>query len=102
MRTLLLLLAFLASGFAVADTDSKVARVGFLATDPPTDEPMRWFDAFREGLKEHGWEEGRNLVIESRRVNGKYDQLDKFASELVRAKVDVPESILVRADEIIR
>jgi putative ABC transport system substrate-binding protein len=50
---------------------------------------MRWFDAFREGLREHGWEEGRNVIIESKRASGQYDQLDKLASELVRAKVDV-------------
>ena len=89
MRTLLLLLAFLAAMPVVAQPGSKVARVAFLATDPPTAEPMRWFDAFREGLREHGWEEGRNVIIESKRASGQYDQLDKLASELVRAKVDV-------------
>jgi putative ABC transport system substrate-binding protein len=50
---------------------------------------MRWFDAFRQGLREHGWEEGRNLVIESKRTNGQYDQLAKLASELVSSNVDV-------------
>src|SRR4051812_13009273 len=89
MRTLLLLLALLAAMPVVAQPDSKVARVTFLSADPPTDEPVRWFDAFRQGLRERGWEEGRNLIIESRRTNGHYDQLDKLASELVRSKVDV-------------
>ena len=89
MRTLLLLLALFAAMPVVAQPVSKVARVAFLATDPPTTEPMRWFDAFRQGLREHGWEEGRNLVIESKRANGQYDQLAKLASELVRSKVDV-------------
>ena len=89
MRTLLLLLALLTSAVAAAQPASKVPRVAFLATDPPTAEPVRWFDAFRQGLRERGWEEGRNLVIESKRVNGRYDQLDEFASELVRSKVDV-------------
>jgi putative ABC transport system substrate-binding protein len=89
MRTLLLLLVLLTSGLAVAQPVSKIARVAFLATDPPTAEPMRWFDAFRQGLREHGWEEGRNVIIESKRANGQYSQLDQFASELVRSKVDV-------------
>src|SRR5690349_8756869 len=88
MRTVIVLLAVLAAMPVVAQP-AKVARVAFLATDPPTAEPMRWFDAFRQGMREHGWEEGRNLVIESKRVNGQYDQLEKFATELVRSKVDV-------------
>jgi putative tryptophan/tyrosine transport system substrate-binding protein len=89
MRTLLLLLVLLAATPVAAQPESKVARVVFLSADPPNDEPLRWFDAFRQGLREHGWEEGRNLIIESRRTNGHYDQLDKLASELVRSKVDV-------------
>ena len=89
MQALLVALALLAAAPAVADPGSKVARVAFLASDPPTAEPMRWFHAFQQGLREHGWEEGRNLVIESRRVDGRYDRLDEFAAELVRLKVDV-------------
>jgi len=89
MQALLLALALLAAAPAVAEPGSKVARVAFLATDPPTAEPMRWFDAFQQGLREHGWEEGRNLVIESRRAHNRYDQLAELAAELVRLKVDV-------------
>ena len=89
MQTVLLVLALLAAAPAVAEPGSKVARVAFLGTDPPTAEPMRWFDAFQQGLRERGWEEGRNLVIESRRAHGRYAQLDELAAELVRLKVDV-------------
>jgi ABC-type uncharacterized transport system substrate-binding protein len=89
MRAPLLLFALLAAITAVAQPGPKVARVAFLATDPPTAEPIRWFDAFRQGLRERGWEEGRNLIIESKRANGQYDQLGELATELVRSKVDV-------------
>jgi putative ABC transport system substrate-binding protein len=89
MRTVLLLLTLLIATTVLAQPDSKVALVGFLATDPPTAEPMRWFDAFRQGMRERGWEEGRNLIIESKRANGQYDRFGELATELVRAKVDV-------------
>ncbi len=89
MRALLLVLALLAAAPAVAAPGSQVARVAFLGTDPPTAAPMRWFDAFQQGLREHGWEEGRNLVRESSWAHGRFDQLDVLAAELVRLKVDV-------------
>jgi putative ABC transport system substrate-binding protein len=59
--------------------------VGFLSADPPS----AWFDAFRQGLRERGWEEGQNVIIETRRAPSRYDQLDDLATELVRLKVDV-------------
>jgi putative ABC transport system substrate-binding protein len=89
MRTLPLALAisFLIASSAVAE--STAARVAFLSADPPSAEAIGWFDAFTQGLRNHGWEEGRNLVIESRRTPGRFDALDGAAVELVRLKVDV-------------
>ena len=45
--------------------------------------------AFRQGLREHGYEEGRNIVLEPRFAEGKLERLPELASELVALKVDV-------------
>jgi putative ABC transport system substrate-binding protein len=89
MRPLLLALAigFLIASSAVAE--STTARVAFLSADAPSAEAIGWFDTLRQGLRNHGWDEGRNLVIESRRTPGQFDALDDAAVELVRLKVDV-------------
>jgi len=89
MRAIFLAVAvsFLIASSAAADSTN--ARVAFLSADAPTAETIGWFDAFTQELRRHGWEAGRNLVIESRRVPGPYDQLTVAATELVQLKVDV-------------
>jgi putative ABC transport system substrate-binding protein len=75
---------------AAAQQPKKVWRIGFLAAASRQFflESGR-FDAFQMGLRELGYVEGKNLVIEVRYADGKYDQLPGFASELVALKVDV-------------
>ena len=67
---------------------AKVHRIGFLATVSPSTISAR-VDAFRQGLREHGYAEGKNIVIEYRYAEDKLDRLPALAAELVRLKVDV-------------
>ena len=73
---------------AFAQQQGKVWRIGFLQSESVARLGDR-FDAFRAGLRELGYEEGKNIVIESRWADGNYDRLPELAAELVRLKVDV-------------
>jgi len=66
----------------------KVPRIGFLATVSPSTISDR-VEAFRQGLRELGYVEGKNIVIEWRYAEGKADRLPGLAAELVRLKVEV-------------
>ncbi len=73
---------------AEAQQAGKVYRVGWLRflSNPPTG-PTH--DAFRQGLRELGYVEGQNVVIEYRGAGRKHERYPKVAAELVRLKVDV-------------
>src|SRR5712664_2137563 len=66
-----------------AQQAGKVYRVGYLSSSATIIEP------FRHALRELGYIEGQNLVIEARLAGGKIDRLPGLATELVRARVDV-------------
>jgi len=67
----------------------KVYRLGYLSVGSGTSTYLRPVEAFRQGLRELGWVEGQNIVIEYRWAEGRVDRLPGFAEELVRLKVDV-------------
>src|SRR5947207_8977620 len=71
-----------------AQPPPKVPRIGFLAAVSPSAVSDR-VEAFRHGLRELGYVEGKNIVIEYRYAEGKHDRLPKLAAELVRLNVDV-------------
>jgi putative ABC transport system substrate-binding protein len=73
---------------AQAQQPEKVPRIGFLITSSPSVIAPR-IDAFRQGLRELGYVEGKNIVIERRHAEGKFDHLPALAAELVRLNVDV-------------
>ena len=66
----------------------KIPRIGFLGASSPSAISAR-IEAFRQGLRELGYVEGKNIVIEYRYAEGKLDRLPGLAAELVRFGVDV-------------
>jgi putative tryptophan/tyrosine transport system substrate-binding protein len=73
---------------AQAQQPTKVPRIGFLSSVSPSSISART-EAFRQGLRDLGYVEGKNIVIENRYAEGKLDRLRELAAELVRLKLDV-------------
>jgi putative ABC transport system substrate-binding protein len=67
---------------------AKVFRIGFLGLTSANSLPER-FEAFRAGLRDLGYREARDFLIEYRWANDKYDQLPALLDDLIRLKVDV-------------
>jgi ABC-type uncharacterized transport system substrate-binding protein len=72
---------------AEAQQAAKSARIGYLSPDLAVNPHLH--EAFRQGLRDLGYVEGRNLVIEFRSAEGKFERLPALAAELVALKVDV-------------
>jgi putative ABC transport system substrate-binding protein len=73
---------------AQAQQPDKIPRIGLLIGSSPSANAAR-IEAFRQGLRELGYVEGKNFVIEFRSAEGKFDRLPDLAAEIVRLKVDV-------------
>jgi putative ABC transport system substrate-binding protein len=69
------------------EAQNKVARIGYLAADLKADSHRA--EAFRAGLRDLGYIEGQNIIIEYRSAEGHLERLPALAAELVRLKVDV-------------
>ena len=79
--------ALLAAPLAVGAQPAKVARIGILSLDMAGN--PRGTDSFREGLRELGYVEGRNIQIEFRNAERRFERFPALAAELVALKVDV-------------
>jgi ABC-type uncharacterized transport system substrate-binding protein len=93
MRMKIICLALCAMLFALcfsaqAQQPSKIPRIGFLFALSPSVVSAR-VEAFRQGMRELGYVEGKNIVIEWRFAEEKPDRLPALAAELVRLKVDI-------------
>ena len=86
---LLGILVLLTAPYTVAAQQAgKVYRIGFLGNTPfPSHHPV--WEAFTSGMRERGWIEGQNFVLEHRYSEGRNERLPALAAELVRAKVDL-------------
>src|SRR6266542_143920 len=73
---------------ATAQQPTKIPQIGYLAGASPSSNPART-QAFRQGLRELGYVEGKNIVSEWRYAEEKLDRLPALAAELVRLKVDL-------------
>jgi putative ABC transport system substrate-binding protein len=83
------LLAMLILGslhLAEAQQPGKIPTIGFIRGGSPTDPEV---EAFRQGLRELGYVEGKNIIIDFRNTDGKTDRFSAVAAELVRLKVDI-------------
>jgi ABC-type uncharacterized transport system substrate-binding protein len=71
-----------------AQQPKKVPRIGFLTAASASSQALR-LEAFRQGLKDLGYFEGKNIAIEYRFAEGKFDRVANLAAELVHLKVDI-------------
>jgi ABC-type uncharacterized transport system substrate-binding protein len=73
---------------AQAQQPTKIARIGYLSPGDPVSRVYR-IEAFRQGLKELGYIEGKNIIIEYRFAEARSERLPELARELLDLKVDI-------------
>jgi putative tryptophan/tyrosine transport system substrate-binding protein len=84
---------------AQAQQPKKVLRIGYLSSGSPSTN-LGDLQAFLQGLRELGYVEGKNVLIEYKWAEGKFERMPEMAEELVRLKVDIiiaPNSAIARA-----
>jgi ABC-type uncharacterized transport system substrate-binding protein len=75
---------------AEAQQATKIPRIGYLSGQPQSEGPIRArLEAFQTGLRELGYVEGKNIRIEYRHAEGRFERLPELAAELVHLKVEV-------------
>src|SRR6266545_2950709 len=79
---------FALCSFAETQQAGKIPRIGHLSGSSLSAMAPR-IELFKQGLRELGYVEGKNIVIEWRSAKGKFDRLPALAAELVRLKVDI-------------
>lgn len=74
---------------AAAQQPAKMPRIGLIYSSGTVENPSPLFEAFRQGLRDLGYVEGKNILIEHRYGEGRLDRMPALLSELVQEKVDV-------------
>ena len=85
-----LIIAFAMCGaVATAQQPTKIPRIGYVSGTGDSSNPGPYVEALRQGLRDLGYVEGKNFVIEFRGAEGKSDRIPSLVTELVQLKVDV-------------
>src|SRR5206468_949647 len=84
---------------AHAQQPKKITRIGFVSGSGDPNTPVPQIEAFRQGLRDLGYIEGKNILVEYRYAEGKQDRYPSLVTELMQLKVDVfvspaPQAIL--------
>ena len=74
---------------AQAQQPTKLARIGYVSGTGSPSDPGPYVEALRQGLRDLGHIDGKNIVIEYRGAEGKPDRFPSLVNELVQLKVDV-------------
>jgi putative tryptophan/tyrosine transport system substrate-binding protein len=85
------LATFILASFHLADAQqpTKMPRIGYVSGSGDVNNPGRSVEAFRQGLRELGYIEGKNILVEYRYAEGNVDRIPTLVTELVQLKVDV-------------
>ena len=75
-------------GVAGAQQSGKIPRIGFVSGTGDTNDPGPFVDAFRRGLQDLGYVEGKNILVDYRYLEGNRDRVPSLVAELVQLKVD--------------
>lgn len=74
---------------AAAQQPGKIPRIGYISGTGTSTDPGPYVEAFRQGMREIGYIEGKSFTIEYRGAEGKPDRMPSLATELARLKVDI-------------
>jgi putative ABC transport system substrate-binding protein len=74
---------------AQAQQPKKIPRIGYVSGSGDANNPGPYVEAFRQGLRDLGYIEGKNILVEYRYAEGKLDPIPSIVAELVQLKVDV-------------
>ncbi|MGH7888905.1 MAG: ABC transporter substrate-binding protein [Candidatus Binatia bacterium] len=86
--SLFIALLFFHGQFAAAQKPAKIPRIGYVSAGSPAN-PGSVDDAFQQGLRDRGYLERKNFLMEIRYIEGKLDRIPDLVAELVHLKVDV-------------
>jgi len=75
--------------FQVHAQPTKIPRIGYVSGSGDSSNPGPLWEAFRQGLRELGYTEGKNVLVEYRYAEGKLDRTSNLVAELVQLQVDV-------------